>query len=92
MGRGDVNRAAGFAKELLVSQPEVILSNTTPVTAALHRETKKVPLVFVIVSTESAASWLRASGTDSFRRSGIIVGQVAGVAEGDQGTAFPVSP
>ena len=47
---GDVNRAAGFAKELLVSQPEVILSNTTPVTAALHRETKKVPLVFVIVS------------------------------------------
>ena len=47
---GDVNRAAGFAKELLVSQPEVILSNTTPVTAALHRETKKVPLVFLIVS------------------------------------------
>jgi putative ABC transport system substrate-binding protein len=47
---GDVNRATAFAKELLTLQPEVILSNTTPVTVALHRETKSVPLVFVIVS------------------------------------------
>ena len=31
-------------------QPKVILSNTTPVTAALHRETKTIPLVFVVVS------------------------------------------
>jgi putative ABC transport system substrate-binding protein len=47
---GDVNRALAFARELLALQPEVILSNTTPVTAALHRETRTVPLVFVVVS------------------------------------------
>jgi putative tryptophan/tyrosine transport system substrate-binding protein len=47
---GDISRAAAFAKELVTLQPEVILSNSTPVTEALHRETKKVPLVFVNVS------------------------------------------
>ncbi|MFY9836053.1 MAG: ABC transporter substrate binding protein [Xanthobacteraceae bacterium] len=31
-------------------QSEVILSNSTPVTEALRRETKEVPLVFVNVS------------------------------------------
>lgn len=47
---GDTSRATAFAKKLLTLQPEVILSNTTPVTEALYRETKKVPLVFVNVS------------------------------------------
>jgi putative ABC transport system substrate-binding protein len=47
---GDSNRASAFAKELLALQPDLILSNTTPVTAALQRETKTVPLVFLIVS------------------------------------------
>jgi len=46
----DVNRAGEFAKQLVALQPKVILSSTTPVTAALHRETKTIPLVFVIVS------------------------------------------
>jgi putative tryptophan/tyrosine transport system substrate-binding protein len=31
-------------------QPEVILSNTTPVTAALQRTTNTIPIVFVVVS------------------------------------------
>src|SRR5262245_51204335 len=47
---GDVNRASTFAKELVALQPEVILSNTTPVTAALHRETRIIPIVFLVVS------------------------------------------
>ena len=47
---GDISRATEFAKKLLTLRPEVILSNTTPVTEALHRETTKVPLVFVNVS------------------------------------------
>ncbi len=47
---GDISRATVFAKKLLTLQPEVILSNTTPVTEALHRETKTVPLVFLNVS------------------------------------------
>jgi putative ABC transport system substrate-binding protein len=39
-----------FAKELVSLQPDVILSSTTPATAALHRETRTIPVVFVIVS------------------------------------------
>src|SRR5215469_11614901 len=33
---GDTDRATTFARELVALQPEVIMSNTTPVTAALH--------------------------------------------------------
>ena len=47
---GNVNRAAEFAKELVALQPEVILANTTPVTAAVQRETKTIPVVFTVVS------------------------------------------
>jgi putative ABC transport system substrate-binding protein len=47
---GDLSRATAFAKKLVTLQPEVIVSSTTPVTEALYRETKKVPLVFVNVS------------------------------------------
>jgi putative tryptophan/tyrosine transport system substrate-binding protein len=47
---GDVNRASAFATELVAAQPDVILASTTPVTAALHRETSTIPIVFAIVS------------------------------------------
>jgi putative ABC transport system substrate-binding protein len=47
---GDVARAASLAKELVALQPDAILANTTPVTAAVHHETKTIPIVFVQVS------------------------------------------
>ncbi len=34
------------AKELVALQPDVILANSTPVTAALQRETRTIPIVF----------------------------------------------
>ncbi|MGN6750904.1 MAG: ABC transporter substrate-binding protein [Xanthobacteraceae bacterium] len=49
-GRGDVDRIRTFAKELVALQPDVILAHGTPVTAALQRETKTIPIVFVTVS------------------------------------------
>jgi len=39
-----------FAKELVNLQPDVILSSSTVATDALHRETRTIPVVFVIVS------------------------------------------
>jgi putative tryptophan/tyrosine transport system substrate-binding protein len=39
-----------LAKELADLQPDVILSNTTAVTAALQRETRTIPIVFVVVA------------------------------------------
>jgi putative ABC transport system substrate-binding protein len=47
---GDVNIASTYAKEMVALEPEVILSNTTPVTAALKRETRTIPIVFTVVS------------------------------------------
>jgi putative tryptophan/tyrosine transport system substrate-binding protein len=40
------DRAQVPAKELIVLQPEVILAQSTPVVAALQRETRTIPIVF----------------------------------------------
>jgi putative ABC transport system substrate-binding protein len=47
---GNVDRMQVFAKELVGLGPDLILVSTTPATAALHRETRTVPIVFVNVS------------------------------------------
>ena len=47
-GRTDLMRT--FAKELVALQPDVILSDSTPVTAALKHETPTIPIVFAIVA------------------------------------------
>jgi putative ABC transport system substrate-binding protein len=49
---GSVDRMRTFAKELVELQPDVIFASTTPVTAALQRETRTIPIVFVIVSAD----------------------------------------
>jgi putative tryptophan/tyrosine transport system substrate-binding protein len=46
----DVNLMRKFAKELVALNPNVILAFGTPVTAALQRETRTIPIVFAIVS------------------------------------------
>jgi putative tryptophan/tyrosine transport system substrate-binding protein len=46
----DVDHMRSFAKELIALQPDVLLGHTTGVIAALKRETKTIPIVFVIVS------------------------------------------
>jgi ABC-type uncharacterized transport system substrate-binding protein len=49
-GGGDANRARIHAKELVALQPDLILAQGTPVTAALQRETRTIPIVFVVVT------------------------------------------
>jgi putative ABC transport system substrate-binding protein len=46
----NVDRMQLFAKELVSLRPDVILAFGTPVTAALQRETRTIPIVFAIVS------------------------------------------
>jgi len=55
---GDVGRMRAFAKQLAEQQPDVILAGTTPVTAALQRETRTIPIVFVIVSDPVGAGFV----------------------------------
>jgi putative ABC transport system substrate-binding protein len=47
---GDTDLMRMFAKELVGLQPDVILANTTPVIAAFQRETRTIPIVFVIAA------------------------------------------
>ncbi len=46
----DADSMQRFAKELVASQPDFILSSTTPTTAALLQQTRTIPVVFVIVA------------------------------------------
>jgi putative tryptophan/tyrosine transport system substrate-binding protein len=46
----DKDQYQPLAKELVAERPEVIFAQSTPVTAALQRETRTIPIVFVAVS------------------------------------------
>ena len=46
----NVDRMRTLAKEVVDLQPDVILTDATPVTAAVQRETRTIPMVFVFVS------------------------------------------
>jgi putative tryptophan/tyrosine transport system substrate-binding protein len=54
----NVNRARMHAKELVDLQPDVILAGSTPVTAALQRETRTIPIVFAYVSDPVGAGFV----------------------------------
>jgi putative tryptophan/tyrosine transport system substrate-binding protein len=47
---GDLERLRLNAKELVAQQPDVILADSSPQTAALQREARNIPIVFVGVS------------------------------------------
>ena len=47
---GDPERMQAFAKELVALQPHVILTRSTPVTAAVLKQTRVIPIVFTVVS------------------------------------------
>jgi putative tryptophan/tyrosine transport system substrate-binding protein len=62
---GDVESMQRFAKELVALQPDVILSQTTPTTAALLQQTRTIPIVFALVSDPVGSGFVA-----SYRRPG----------------------
>ena len=46
----NAERMQAFAKELLALQPNVVLTRSTPATAALLEQTRTIPVVFTVVS------------------------------------------
>ena len=54
----DVEQIKQFAKELVALKPDVILAQSTPVAAALQRETTGIPIVFVLVSDPVGAGFV----------------------------------
>jgi putative ABC transport system substrate-binding protein len=54
-GGGDNNRIRALAQELVGSQPDIIVTNGIPATAAVQRETRTIPIVMVNVSDPVAS-------------------------------------
>src|SRR6516164_6556126 len=54
-GRGDPNRIRAVAQELVGLQPDIIVADSTPATAALQRETRTIPIVFAGVADPVAS-------------------------------------
>jgi putative ABC transport system substrate-binding protein len=46
-GGDDINRIRALAQELVGLQPDIIVTNTTLTTAAVQRQTRTIPIVFV---------------------------------------------
>jgi putative ABC transport system substrate-binding protein len=59
-GGGDTNRIRALAQELVGLQPDIIVATATSAAAALQRETRTIPIVFVNVG-DPVASGLVAS-------------------------------
>jgi putative ABC transport system substrate-binding protein len=74
---GDINRASVFATELVAAQPDVIFASTTPVTAALHRETSTIPIVFAIVSDPIGSGFVAGLPRPGGNITGFISGEPA---------------
>src|SRR6516225_5127916 len=54
-GRGDNNRRRALAQQLVGLQPDIILTEATPATVAVQRETRTIPIVFVNVADPVAS-------------------------------------
>ena len=55
-GGGDIDRIRALAQELVGLQPDIIAANGTPATAAVQRETRTIPIVFINVGDPVASS------------------------------------
>src|SRR4029077_5952757 len=56
--RGNVDQSREFAKELAAWQPGVLLTGTTPATAAVQNATSTIPIIFVVVADPVGAGFV----------------------------------
>jgi putative ABC transport system substrate-binding protein len=80
----DPHAASIHAKELVALNPEVILSVTTPATAALQRETKTIPIVFTAVSDPIGSGFVQSLAHPGGNITGFIDMESAVVSKGLQ--------
>ena len=76
-GGGDVSKIWTFAKELVAMQPDVILAQGTPVTAALQRETRTIPIVFVVVTDPVGEGFVEGLARPGGNITGFITSEAA---------------
>jgi putative tryptophan/tyrosine transport system substrate-binding protein len=66
-----------FSKELLALQPEVILSNNTPTTAALLQQTRTVPVVFATVADPVGSGFVAGLAQPGGNATGFITAEAS---------------
>ena len=59
-GGGDTNRIRALAQELVGLQPDIIVTNGVPATAAVQRETRTIPVVFANVGDPVGSGFVAA--------------------------------
>ena len=72
----DAARYEPLAKELIALQPEVILAVSTPVTAALQRQTETIPIVFLGVSDPIGSGFVASLARPGGNITGIMLYEV----------------
>jgi putative ABC transport system substrate-binding protein len=77
---GDVEMRQRFAKELVALQPDLILSHSTPNTAALLQQTRTIPIIFAQVADPVASGFVASFARPDSNVTGFIVmeGAMAG--------------
>jgi putative ABC transport system substrate-binding protein len=70
---GDVGSMQRFAKELVALQPDLILSNTTPTTAALLQQTHSVPIVFAMIADPVGSGFVASFAQPGGNATGFVV-------------------
>jgi len=68
----DPDRMRAYASELVAAKPDVILANTTTVTAAVLRQTRTIPVVFVTVSDPVGSGFVQSLARPGRNATGFI--------------------
>jgi putative ABC transport system substrate-binding protein len=71
----DAETMQRFAKELVAQQPDVILSSTTPTTAALLQETRTIPIIFAIVGDPIGSGFVASFSRPGGNVTGFVVAE-----------------
>ena len=76
----DAESRQQFAKELVALQPDLILSQSTPITAALLQQTRTIPIVFVQVTDPVSSGFVASIPRPGGNVTGFITmeGSIAG--------------
>jgi putative tryptophan/tyrosine transport system substrate-binding protein len=69
---GEPANMQALAKELVERQPDVLLASSTPVVAALGRETGTIPIVFVVVSDPVGSGFIKSLSRPGGNMTGFI--------------------
>lgn len=67
-----VEQFSALAKELIALKPDIVLAHTTPVAAALQRETSITPIVFISVSDPIGSGFVASLGRPGGNLTGVL--------------------